>query len=90
MKIDISVLKGKTLEEGAKILETAGYIADGNGTTESNISDFVSDTYYTLFDSDDVELDKISYVEYLNKKSNSEPDDEPDYDVVKSSWEKVE
>lgn len=88
--VDITELEGKTLEEGSKVLLGAGYIEDGNGTSESNISDFASDTYFTLFDDDDSEVDKISYSEYLNNMPGSTPDDEPEYEVVKSGWEKVE
>jgi len=80
-KIEIKKIKNMSFGEGKKVLEAAGYFESDSGRTESNISDYVEDIYFSLFDEDDEEIDKVCYACYCNYVEGDEDD------IVKEGWE---
>ena len=78
-KVKFEELKGLDYEEGKQLLENFGYIGGNTGSTESNISDYVEDEYFTLYDDDGEEIDIISWEMYCNGSGE-------DVEVVKEGW----
>jgi len=84
-KINLEELKKMNFEYGEKTLMSLGYYCSGSGETESNISDYAVDTYYTLEDEDGNEIDIISFSQFLNGRDGEEQESE----VSKEKWSRI-
>lgn len=78
-KVDFEKIRQMDYESGKKLLESLGYVGGAVGETESNISDYVQDEYFTLYDEEGEALDVVSYEMYCNGY-------EDDVRVVKQRW----
>ena len=88
-KANIKELNTLSFEEAEKKLEELGYIQDDNvDSTDTNVADYVLDTYYHLYDEDDNELDTISFEQHYNLKNPGTEDEE--MDAVLEKWERVD
>lgn len=88
-KANIKELNTLSFEEAEKKLEELGYIQDDNAdSTDTNVADYVSDTYYHLYDEDDNELDTISFEQHYNLKNQGTEDEE--MNVILEKWGHVD
>lgn len=86
--IDMNKLHNMNYEDGKAYLERNGYIqSDSASSTDAAISDKVEDTYFTLYDKDDQEIDIISYYMFYNQVGNRENED---IEIISEGWEKLE
>lgn len=69
-KINQEELEDLTLENGRKLLLSVGYVEDGSYSDRDEYDDggyYHYDQYYTLYNSDEDELDRVSFRNYLRK-----------------------
>ena len=86
--IDMNKLHNMSFEEGKIYLERNGYVqSDSVSSTDTTISDRVEDTYFTLYDEDDQELDVISYCMFYNQIGYREDED---IEIISEGWEALE
>ena len=86
--INMNKLHNMTFEEGKIYLERNGYVQnDSASSTDTTISDRVEDTYFTLYDEDDQEVDVISYCMFYNQISNREDEY---IEIISEGWEALE
>lgn len=86
--IDMNKLHNMSFEEGKIYLERNGYVqSDSVSSTDTTISDRVEDTYFTLYDEDDQEVDVFSYCMFYNQISNREDED---IEIISEGWEALE
>ena len=77
-KINQEELEDLTLENGRKLLLSVGYVEDGSYSDrdEYEIGKYYHyDQYYTLYDEDENELDKVSFVTIYQKSEECMEDD---------------
>ena len=79
VKVDFEEIKQMNYEAGKKLLESLGYVGGDVGETESNISDYATDEYFTLYDEDGETVDVVSYEMYCNGDGDN-------VRVVKQGW----
>ena len=78
-KVNFEENKEMSYDEGKRILESLGYAGGEAGETESNISDYATDEYFTLYDDEGEIVDVVSYEMYCNG-------DGEDVEIVKEGW----
>lgn len=69
-KINQEELEDLTLENGRKLLLSVGYVEDGSYSDRDEYDDggyYHYDQYYTLYNSDEDELDRVSFVTIYEK-----------------------
>lgn len=87
-KANIKELNTLTHEEAEKKLVKLGYVQDDNAeSTDTNVAEYVYDTYYHLYDKEDNELDLVSFEQHYNIKNKGTEDEQTD--VVLEKWERV-
>ena len=77
-KINQEELEDLTLENGRKLLLSVGYVEDGSYSDrdEYEMGEYYHyDQYYTLYDEDENELDKVSFVTIYQKSEECMEDD---------------
>lgn len=89
-KVELEELNGKGFEEGRRILLEAGYV-DGDVTlsNDSNMSDYIEDTYFVLEDEDGEATHEVSFERFINRLNISENDDRSGDVVVKEGWNEL-
>lgn len=86
--IDMNKLHNMSFEEGKIYLKENGYVQnDSVSSIDTTISDRVEDTYFTLYDEDDQEVDVISYCMFYNQIGNREDED---IEIISEGWEILE
>lgn len=86
--IDMNKLHNMSFEEGKIYLKENGYVQnDSVSSIDTTISDRVEDTYFTLYDENDQELDVISYCMFYNQIGNREDED---IEIISEGWEALE
>lgn len=86
--IDMNKLHNMSFEEGKIYLKENGYVQnDSISSIDTTISDRVEDTYFTLYDEDDQEVDVISYCMFYNQIGNREDED---IEIISEGWEILE
>lgn len=87
--VPIEELEGLGFEEGEKILLAAGYRRRDLAKSESTIADYLTDIYFILYNEDDEELDKKSFVQHWNINDDPLNDDGTNDFLVKEFWSQV-
>ena len=82
-KVNFKQLEKMNYEEGSALLESLGYILAESGETESNISEWVRDAYFKLYNEDDEEIDCIAYEIYGNGCDGEDEEAE----IIKEGWD---
>lgn len=86
--IDMNKLHNMSFEEGKIYLKENGYVQnDSASSIDTTISDRVEDTYFTLYDENDQEVDVISYYMFYNQISNREDED---IEIIYEGWKALE
>lgn len=89
VKVDIEVLGKMSYEEGAELLTAAGYVKKEVVTSDAvELSDFVRNEYWTLYDNGGETADTVSWTEYFNiLKYNF--DRSNDEEIIRAEWERM-
>lgn len=86
--IDMNKLHNMSFEEGKIYLKENGYVQnDSASSIDTTISDKVEDTYFTLYDENDHEVDVISYCMFYNQIGNREDED---IEIISEGWVALE
>lgn len=84
-KISQEELEDLTLENGRKLLLSVGYVEDGSYSDRDEYDNggyYHYDQYYTLYDSDEDELDRVSFVTIYEKTGECSEDDK----FIRTYW----
>jgi len=89
-KVSLEELAGMSFDDGSKVLLESGYVQTDSAKDDDAIDcDYISDTYFKLFDDEDNEVDIKSFVQHM-KKNMDEGNDDGGLDVVLSEgWEQI-
>lgn len=86
--IDMNKLHNMNFEEGKIYLKENGYVQnDSASSIDTTISDRVEDTYFTLYDVNDQEVNVISYCMFYNQIGNREDEN---IEIISEGWETLE
>lgn len=84
-KISQEELEDLTLENGRKLLLSVGYVEDGSYSDRDEYDNggyYHYDQYYTLYNSDEDELDRVSFVTIYEKTGEYSEDDK----FIRTYW----
>ena len=81
-RVNFEKLAKMNYEDGKSLLLSLGYVAEEVGETESNISDWVQDEYFRLYDDDVDFLAVISWETY----GNGQDGEDSQIEIVREGW----
>lgn len=89
-KVKMNELQGMNFEEGEILLNAHGYVNAGSAIDENSVScDYISDTYFALYDEDGEEVHTVSFCVHANKNSDPQNDDGSGDYILKQGWEEI-